>query len=315
MREQITATILFDSNYVEPALLTAYLIMIGQYKGIQNLILIYIDREQQRDAEAQVIIQSYVKQFSHSYPLSAIKIQDRIPNFSKYHFTNSIIYKPLIPSLISTNHFVINIDAGVIPGQRFDAFLDHARSQCEDSDKEWIISAFCDELSNSPPLPIAISDKTKPYPNGQILLFNKKSSEYRKFTQRYMLAYQLHKNDLVYAEQELICITADAGELIQLPLASERKLYTLDIKPLLNKNLILDHTSIDDNCTYSKVIGTLKPWKYWVLDPNKKHWIEKVKLLEADFPIRQYSLIISNRHEVTHTNLQRAFIEYHHNLL
>jgi hypothetical protein len=315
VKEQLTTTILFDSNYIEPALLTSYLIMKGQYKGIANLILIYIDKEEQRDEEAKAIIQNYVNRFTQAFPLSAIKIRDSIPSFSRYHFTNTIIYKPFIPSLISTNEFVINIDAGVIPGKRFDAFIDYTISHCKSSGKEWIISAFCEELTNLHPLPIAISDNTKPYPNGQILLFNKESFAYGNFMQRYMLNYQLHKNSLVYAEQELICITANAGELSQLPLASERKLYSLDIKPLWDKNLILNHTSIDDDCVYSKVIGTLKPWKYWVLDPNKKHWIEKIKLMEAEFPISQFPLIVSNRHEVTNTQLQRAFLECHHNLI
>jgi hypothetical protein len=315
MGKELFATILFDANYIEPALLTSYLILRGQYRGISGLCLIYIDKQQPCDVEAKNIIHKYVEHFYRMFPLHAIKICNTLPDFNKYHFTNAILYKPLIPSLIGHSKYIINFDAGIIPGSHFDSFINQTINQCLINPNKWIISAFCDPVLNSLPVPIKISDESRLYPNGQVLLFNKENFDTFHFDQRYMVNYEKYQKSLVYAEQELMCITADTDELSELPLANERTLYGLDLKSMLDKNLILDHAKIDEHCIYSKVIGTLKPWKYWVLDANKKHWIEKIRLMEAEFPISHLPLIIANRHHINHTKYQQAFVEYHHNLL
>jgi len=311
MLKKISASVLFDSNYIEPALLTAYEIIKGNF-SISDLILIFLDNSQEVDAEASIIINNFTEKFKDYFSISAIKVENTIPNFSKYHFTNSIIYKPLIPDLIKNKDFIINIDAGIIPGANFNKFLDQSIEQSLENKSNWIISAFCELSAGLLPNGLDKFDANILYPNGQVLLFNCDNFRSTSFLARYLEKYNLLSEYLVYAEQELMCITLNEEELLELPLNGERFNYELNIHSLSDVSLIYNYKNIDESCTYSKIIGTLKPWKYWVLDPNKKHWIEKIKNMENEFPISSYELISKNRHEITHQAFQKAFLESHH---
>jgi hypothetical protein len=145
----IAISIFFDHLYLEAALVTAYeVIKLGVPNLIHKIYLIYLDNNHSDDDEAHLVIQNFCSAFNSNMPIIAIKVQNSLSEFSSFHFNNSIIYKSLIPSMIDYEPFIMNIDAGIILGGKFERFLQELNIRiCSDSNS-WVIGAHCHSPSD-----------------------------------------------------------------------------------------------------------------------------------------------------------------------
>ena len=221
-------------------------------------------------------------------------MRNTLGGFSAYHFNNSIIYKAILPSIIPHESFLMNIDAGILPGNEFAGFLREIdESLCASADS-WIIGAHCHATEDRLPAPLSERPHNCLYSAGNILLFNTAQYERGGWYNRYVSNYLACQSYLKYAEQELICLTATEGELIPLPGFDRRITPFLGLEVFYGKAERLP-TSCAEESLFFKFVGSLKPWKYWVLDPNKSLYTRRRAVLEEKFQLSGIPLIERNR--------------------
>lgn len=299
----IAVSILFDASFIEPALLTAYE-MIGREAFIHHVYLTYLLGNNEEDAESFAVLNSFCEKFNakRSY-FSAITLQDStlsesFHNFGSHHFNKSIIYKLFIPKLIEHEKYIMNIDAGILPGDRFDAFLYDIDSRyCTSIPGDWIMAAHCHESEGRLPASLASLAHHRLYPAGGMLLFNSTQYARRNWYDRLSTNFLKFSPHLAYAEQELACLSAEEDELLEFPSAADRATPLLGLERLQGTAPPWPK-SCDRDCLFFKIIGSVKPWKYWVLDPNKAVYTRRRAALETEFPLSGIALIEKHRTSV-----------------
>jgi lipopolysaccharide biosynthesis glycosyltransferase len=290
---KVAASILFDASYTECALLTAFELLQRSQK-FHTIYLLYLTSDEAQDQQAQELVASFCERFQGAVPVHAIAVKNTLNNFQAYHFNNSIIYKALIPSLLPHEPFILNIDAGILLGQRFDAFVDNfINSHCTD-DAQWILSAHCIDPAANMPESLAHIPRNSLYPAGAIFFFHTANYLSRNWFERYIHNFNHWQSRLQYAEQELICLTAHDGELRELPFVQDIHVRTLGADVLNGAKEQLSASDADD-CVFFKFAGSIKPWKYWVLDPNKAIYIRRRQDLEQHFKLSGHGLIEHHR--------------------
>jgi hypothetical protein len=113
---------------------------------------------------------------------------------------------------------------------------------------------------------------------------------------------------LTYAEQELMCLTAIEGEIIPLRGLDQRITPFLGLEVLLGRENRISPSCIDD-CLFFKFVGTIKPWKYWVLDPNKSLYTKRRAMLEEKFSLSGIPLIEKNRVSIPNETYLLQFLK------
>ena len=310
MKNKIGISIIFDQFYLEPALITAFELI---QSGINYPVhLLYIEsQEPSISNEIEVILSDFISSFkldSINESIIVIKVKNTLNIFDKFHFTNAIIYKILVPSILEDFDYILNIDAGILLGEKSSDFINAIASEINNNIyNNTIIAAFCtdskiDLISSLQHIP----HNTK-YPSGIMMLFNvlKYNSEY---TYRNILSTWNHLSaELAYAEQDLLCIILKEGQLVQLPLVNLMVGEFLDLEGVDNNSISISE-QVKEFAFY-KVWGTCKPWKYWVLDFRKVFYLNRRRIFENFFPISKYEIIIRNRHQVTHHKFAEKFLE------
>lgn len=300
----LAASILFDANYLEPALLTAFELRKRTNLFHHTYLVLLHDNDFD---EAVGIVQGFCNRFNESRNFFVpISLKNTLPKFDACHFNNSIIYKAIIPSLLPNESYILNLDAGMLLGGNFDSYIrDFEDRYCHEGAGDWIVAADCHDPEGRIPAPLSELPHANLYPAGIFLLFNGSQYTKRNWYARFLQNYISFHSNLTYAEQELMCLTAIDGEILELPRGGRITPF-LGLEPLLQpSNVVFD----SDDFVYFKFVGSLKPWKYWVLDPTKAAWTRRRALLEEEFPLSQYTLINRNRHAVNHEGLRRAFLE------
>jgi hypothetical protein len=314
----IAASILFDAAYIEAALLTAYELRgMGDVLHRVHLVLLSKTQPDAEDAEAATLLSTFCQQFNTNGEFySAITVKNGIPDFQGDHFSNAIVYKALLPSMLAYEPYLVNIDAGLLPGERMHDFLREldARYCQPGTDQAWVLGAHCVDSAGQMPEHLARLPANSLYPAGNILLFNSERYRAAYFGDRLLHLYRQLVEFLGYAEQELICLTATEGELLALPRGDERITPFLGLDVLLGQAEPLPEASMRE-CVFFKFVGGLKPWKYWVLDPNKALYTRRRAALEQHFALSGSQLVMKHRHLVGHEDYRVAFLEaYDHYL-
>ena len=291
----LAVSILFDASYIEPALLTAYE-MIGREDLIHRVYLVYLLGDPDEDAESLTVLSHFCEKFNtkKSY-FSAITLSDTFHKFNTLHFNNTILYKLFIPKLISYENYIMNIDAGILPGDRFDAFLRDVESRyCTADPGDWVMAAHCHESEGRIPPALGALPHHSLYPAGNMLLFNSRQYARRDWYDRLSANFVKFGPHLIYAEQELACLSAEEDELLHLPGTNDRHTPFLGLERLQGTAAPWSE-SCNRDCLFFKIVGSVKPWKYWVLDPNKAAYTRRRAVLEAEFPLSGIALIERHR--------------------
>lgn len=299
---KIAASILFDCGYIECALVTAFELS-QRSKNFHHIYLLYLSSDGPDDTQAQTLLAAFCARFQG---VVAIVVKNTLGAFNAYHFNNSIIYKALIPSVLPHEPYILNIDAGILLGQRFDAFVDEiTRSHCT-KEAQWILSAHCIDPASNMPETLADVPCNSLYPAGAVFFFHSANYLACNWFARYTQNFSHWKGKLRYAEQELICLTAAEGELRALPSVDDIHVRTLSTDVLNGEKQRLAASDAED-CVFFKFAGSLKPWKYWVLDPNKGIFVDRCLRMEKLFAISGNGLIEKYREEAPRSDWVRIF--------
>jgi len=290
---KIAASILFDSAYLECALVSAY--ELAQRGDVLDALhLIFLSRGEEADAEAKATLLQFCVMVQGSVKIYPMEVKNELSDFQSHHFNNSIVYKALVPWLLPQHPFILNLDAGILLGRDFDDYLREVMDTLCHDDAKWVIAANCSQASeklSSSQLKIRHHDK---YPSGAVLLFNTRQYQAAQWDTRYVAAYEAWRKSLRYAEQELICLVSQDHELVELPRNGQLKVHALGHNVLHGLSERLPDTAADDG-VYFKFMGSLKPWKYWNLDPDKAIYTRRRQRLETTFPLSGRVLVEAER--------------------
>jgi lipopolysaccharide biosynthesis glycosyltransferase len=299
-------TIIFDSLYIEPALITAYELL---HCGFNHpIFLIFIDSSDITISAQSEVILSDFKNKLNTDQVNILKVANTLSSFNKFHFSNSIIYKILIPNLVEGYDFILNIDAGILLGDKSLNFFHHIIFNIENNAyKNAAVSAFLTDSSIDLDVSLQHISHNSKYPSGIILLFNVQMYNLNNLFTQIIDSWKKYSTVLLYAEQDLLCIIIEEGNFIQLPMRDSVIIEFLDLDGLKINTLSVG--DIKPNFAFYKVCGTCKPWKYWVLDQRKSFYLKHRELFEQFFSLSTYEIIIKNRHHVTHNKLAEKFLE------
>jgi lipopolysaccharide biosynthesis glycosyltransferase len=246
--------------------------------------LIYLESKIDDENEAKQILLSFCEKVSGTVQVIPIGLVNTLEPLETFHFNNSIIYKALIPSIVPDEEFILNLDAGLLPGARFEDLLKKIFSDLVLRDSEWVLGAYCSSSEKDLVQNLLAFEHNSLYPAGVMMLFNTKNYVKVGWSNRYLKNYEKYKNLLVYAEQDLICLTARQDEIIELPYPALQKVIFL--RAVFQKTNFTKALNSNRDYTFLKLAGSFKPWHYWVLDPNKLVYLQRRAELEKIFPLR-----------------------------
>jgi lipopolysaccharide biosynthesis glycosyltransferase len=300
---KISLTVTFDAKYIEPAIVT--ILDMAQFLPEDfDLSLVYIaSPKESENSEAYAIIGESIKHKN----ISAIEIKrsEIFDTFNKLHFTNSILYKLILPQVINAR-YILNIDAGFLTGTNIGHMFEYFRNLVGSKDfRRSPIAAVCTAPETNLPASLMGLPHSSFYPAGGILLFNTECYRAGNVFGRLIEKYTLHKDQLLWAEQDLLCLTLSDFEIFNLQLHEEIFLEQLSVQ-----SYVSDAASIAFESKFAlyKITGSLKPWKYWVLDRNKEFYLKRRAQVLGGIDLRKYKLINDNRHEITNRDIYEAFL-------
>lgn len=284
----LRAIFVFDDNYLSAAFVSvlSFLEALKDF-GIGVTMIYYADASRcdtglSREALSEFKEKS-IPVFGHD-ALNIIEINGNIfdGHVKRHHFNSTILYKIVIPKVVGLYRHIIVFDCGLIFGIYLKKFISAVRTQIEDKTIS-TVAAFClksAEVKNSSALLQGKSTNAL-YPAGVILYFDVQKYDEIKLYERFLACFFDYREELIYAEQEILCLTLKEGELGQLAECGMR--YHMDLATS-------DWCQASDDVKfysskqylYVKHVGSFKPWKKWVLHPSKAIFLwEKVKVIDT----------------------------------
>lgn len=303
----INLTIIFDINYVEPAVVTA--LDLERFLPPDWVItLIFIES---KNIQANAEVHSLLALCLSGKKAQAISLGgDVFDTFEKYHFSNAILYKLMVPQITQCD-YQLNIDAGFLSGPNISYLFEYCESLVKSPEfRDVPIAAVCSDAKEDLPLELQGYQHNKAYPAGWLLLFNKAAYEKSGFPKRVQQGYFRFKEQLLWAEQDLLCLISADHEIMPLRLNDQILIEQLTIQDYITGEVSKAWTS---PFMLYKITGTLKPWNLWVFDDKKQFYLARRDMLSSAISWSQFPIVQDNRYRITHEPLYRAFLAVHEN--
>jgi hypothetical protein len=304
--QNMCLNIVFDDDYTEPALLTAFeLISFLPEKVAVQLTYAYTANP---NNDVMIVLAEFARMFTSGGQLELRGIDSGpIRPFSKLHFSKTVLLKALAPHYCD-HKFIFTVDAGTLCGNRFAEVTRNWSIAIEESCLSGApVFAYCEPADRhlSPPHKALLHNSH--YPFGWILGFNRENYKAKNIGGTLTGLYNRLHSSLLYPEQELLCIALEKEQLV----------------PILGKELLLSESipfSIDfseegrigdwrKNLGLYKVEGSVKPWSQWVLSPKRYRYLEARNKLEMNFPLASFEIIKNNRSKCNNQVFAQRYIE------
>jgi lipopolysaccharide biosynthesis glycosyltransferase len=308
MNLRVHATVTTDVGYLEAAVATATsLSKTGVFQSVSLLLKADHNYESSKNEVPSFLRDALYGRVGHDFRV--ILYSDFFPELDYAHFNNTIIYKLLAPIIIQvTDGYVCNFDAGTFPGEFFKEFIASAIAS-----NSGVVSAYVHEL-NSPMSPDVLSAASKQgwgndsYASGIVLLFNIQKYHSANVLERLQLLVSNFFSSLMNADQELLMLLFSRKEVSSLP----------EAVPGCVKFLSLDFNSWSPwnndalrRSAWWKVCGSVKPWKYWCLDPNKFFYLRWFSENANYIPHSHYRFLDRSRWSGGQSYFDRSTEFYH----
>lgn len=292
-KPNINAFFVFDANYLCPALVSvaSFLETLGDQRLPLTLVYLTSDDEQanQRVALALQRFEAAMREKYQALEFQAVQLKGNL--FSGYvkrlHFSNAILYKAILPQAFQHCEHILLFDCGMIFGKQLIKFIDTVRTSIAKK-RIGAIAAFCEPSGQADGLrdDLRVFPHHALYPGGGTLYFDVARYTRNAIAERLIANFNDYRERLVYAEQDLLCLTLKDGELTAFAEAGLRchiDLAAQDWQPAE------EHARVhaNRNCFYIKHVGSFKPWKKWVLHPSKAIFLKEknalCRLLGAEY--------------------------------
>lgn len=302
--------ILTDKNYLEPAFVTV-LSVCKKKLTTENLTLIYLEGpedEKKIDFENIELIKKFVEITKNTYPntnFNSITLNSKyFSHFEKYHFNRSNLQKLVFAEIFKNEEICLSVDAGMILGDEFKKIIQEVNN-----DSNFTVKAFTqksDALLTNSQLKKYHHDL---YPAGGILAFNNWKFKESNLLNRLLVNFDNYKTDLIYPEQDLMCMTLTENELVNF--RSDYTFYNLDMALGDNwgKDKIQNYENIyiSGKYLYMKHIGLFKPWLKWVLNPLKSIYLNEISIASDCYSIFNETLLRS-KHIYFNENVSKFLV-------
>lgn len=279
----INALFIFDANYLSPALVSvaSFFETLGAKRLPVTLVFLVGDDEDANN-KVRVVLQRFEEKLQSTYPGVSLQVVELRGNVfdgyvKRHHFSNAILYKAIIPQAFAHYDHILLFDCGMIFGQQLHDFLiwveNHIRSR-----KIATMAAFCVPSDRADGLSSELMHFPHHalYPAGGTLYFDVARYRQASIYDRLVSAFTIHRERLVYAEQDLLCLTLQPDELSAFDECGTRCHIDLAAS---DWGASEDHVRLDRSrdCFYIKHVGSFKPWKKWVLHPSKSIFLKERK--------------------------------------
>lgn len=276
MREpNIDAFFLFDANYLCPALVSAASFLENQGENRLPLTLVYLAGGDAQDNQRVVLaIQSFEAIMRDRYPGMNFQTVQLTGNaFSGYvqraHFSSAILYKAILPQAFQHCEHILLFDCGMIFGKQLPGFIDQVRSGITKK-SIGVVAAFCEPSNQESGLREDLRSLPHHalYPGGMVLFFDVVRYRRNAIAERLLANFNTYREQLVYAEQDLLCLTLQGSELTAFSEDALRRhidLASPDWQAVAEDTRLYSSRDF----VYIKHVGSFKPWKKWVLHPSK----------------------------------------------
>jgi lipopolysaccharide biosynthesis glycosyltransferase len=232
--------------------------------------------------------------FDNANFIEFIIIENKFPEFLKFHFSNAILYKIFLPVILKDEDFILNADAGNLFQNGFYGFSENLNKLISNS-TEFTLGAFLQ--SSKMQMPEEISEYSIHYPTGGLLLFNTKNYHHNNTSDRIIEFYNDKATCLKYAEQEILCAVLNDSEFYKFE--GFEDIYLDDLSSYVgNKYLPINFQKLNDSIFY-KNQGSIKPWKIWNLNPNKTIYLQVRNDISKFIDLTQYIFIKEERENIS----------------
>ena len=295
---KIILSLVVDRVYLEPAFVTVVSILKykSYYKSLKFVFIKSKDESELNSNNIDFLISEFKNKFDKDNFIEFLKIENTLPDFDKYHFSNTILYKIFLPHIFQNEEYVLNVDAGNIFFPGFEEFSNQINSHVL-VNPNFVVGAF---FANSDSLmPPQITNFSKFYPSGALLLFNTTKYFEVNFSERIINFFNQFCELLQYAEQEILCAILEELEVYQFP--CWENVYLDDLSSYVGENYFPINQARLERCIYYKNPGSIKPWKIWNLNPNREVYLKirqeislQINLEAVDFIREERNLIKQN---------------------
>lgn len=207
-------------------------------------------------------------------PVKIVLVKNNLPQINTHHFNNLVIHKLLTPSYIeSSSNLQLNLDAGFLIGTKFNDLIRHFLIEFAERN-EAFVALLGEDSKHFLPNYFLQKSTLNYYPKGGLLIFDRNQYFGRKANETFYKNYIYYRHTLIYPDQELLAICLDPTEVIRLTELESNPIYIRYLWPdyfVRKREPIL---SSKDFALY-KNAGLLKPWQYFVLDPEKSLYISR----------------------------------------
>ena len=285
-KKTLNVLFIFDANYLSPALVSvaSFFEILGEKHLPVTLVFLVgtNDTENQKVRAVLPLFEESIKSRYQGAQLQLIELRGNVFDdyVKRYHFSSAIMYKAIIPQAFPHYEHILHFDSGMIFGHRLHDFLAHVEENIR-SRTIAPMAAFCvkTELGDLR-AELKSYDHNALYPDGIILYFDVARYGQASIYDRFVLAFKLHREQLIYAEQDLLCLILRNGELSEFHECGMRCHIDLASSDWSANE---QHEGIykSRDYFYIKHVGSLKPWKKWVLHPSKAIFLrERTNLLQ-----------------------------------
>ncbi len=293
---KISLSIVIDKKYIEPALVTLFTLLKFEdcYKVIK-LILIKKEEDSNQELDELIgLLNGFKSLFDKKDFIKILIIENKFPEFSRFHFSNAILYKIFLPIILPDDEYILNVDAGNLFQDGFFKFSMKINKLIAEK-KEFVLGAFLQSSKNE--MPSQIEKFSIYYPSGALLLFNTNMYMENKINTRIVNFYNKYASYLKYAEQEIMCAILDDSEFAAFGGIGD--IYLDDLSSYTGENYATVDIKKLSNSIYYKNPGSIKPWKYWNLNPNKSIYLKIRNEISKFINLNEYSFIKEERESIS----------------
>jgi hypothetical protein len=303
----VALTVTFGRSYLEAAIITLYefckadIVEIEEITGI--LILTKEDKEDPDLAQDLNVLRELITKTAQCRPPVKVNlIDDFLPQFKAYHFNNVVFHKLLSPGYIETNApLQLNIDAGFLVGPKINHLLSYYLEQIQKK-QSVVIACIGEDLNSQLP---AYFQKASPltfYPKGGLVFFCRRRYFEGHLNRRFLDQISISIDKFQFPDQELLATALGAEEILRLVDIVPKSVFIRYLWAdyyLRSKEEAIPQTDF----SLYKIAGLLKPWHYFVQDPEKSRYLVHREAVSEHINFERSNTIRAERESIPRKDL------------
>jgi len=315
----VALTVTFGRSYLESAIITLYefstadIAEIGEVIGI--LILTKEDKEDpDLEKDLNVLRELITKTAHRRSPIKVNLIDDYLPQFRIYHFNNVVFHKLLSPGYIATSvPLQLNIDAGFLVGPKINSLLSNYLDQIQQRPSV-IVACIGEDLDSQLPPYFQETSPLTFYPKGGLMFFCRRRYFEEHLNRKFLHHISISIDKFQYPDQELLATVLSADEILRLIDIVPQSVFVRYLWADFYVRSKEEAIPQGDFSLY-KIAGLLKPWQYFVQDPEKSRYLVHREAVSEHINFDTSNTIRNEREAIPRKDLLINGLKYYEYIL